>query len=108
MRVKVSKTDKRHTGHALFNYVVNIELDHTTLGGFDKRRAQQMLDLNEVRDWCHITWGPSCERMFYLKVLQHAPDHVLNTHWCWETEFNNFKIYLKTDKEANWFKLKWL
>jgi hypothetical protein len=31
-----------------------------------------------------------------------------NDKWCWHTNFDNFKIYLRTEKEANWFKLKWL
>jgi len=41
-------------------------------------------------------------------AIQKANDLNQIREWCWHTNFDNFKIYLRTEKEANWFKLKWL
>jgi len=50
--------------------------------------------------------GASCERDHWLFLNE--TDAQPNDRWCWQTDFGNFKIYLCTEKEANWFKLKWL
>lgn len=105
MKLTIKKTDKRHTGHHEWQYVVVVERTPTTMFG-TTTLIQKTQDLNTIREWCWITYGPSCELELWLPL----PDaHTgKNEHWCWHTNFNNFKIYLRTDKEANWFKLKWL
>jgi hypothetical protein len=106
MKIKISKTDKRYTGYRHFQYVVDLQYtnDQTTtvLGS---RRNHKIKKFHEIRDWCIQTWGMSCEREHWLSLVDTEPH---NAHWCWQTEFNDIKIYLKTDKEANWFKLKWV
>ena len=91
------------TGHDVWQYVAQ---PVQTLAGY-KGVAQRMSDLHEMRDWCWQTYGPSCELTHWMAMAANglAPH---NDHWCWHTDFDNFKIYLRTEKEANWFKLKWL
>lgn len=97
--IDIRKTDKRHTGSQYFAFVLEVK---SNPGKFD--RPSRLAELNEVRQWCWATWGPSCDREHWLSMRDRFP---VNEHWCWHTEFNELKIYLATDKEANWAKLKW-
>lgn len=105
MKVTIKRTDKRHTGNLFWQYVVIIDRRPTTVFG-KPSMIQRTQDLNEIRNWCWETYGSSCELERWLDI----PDESVgkNEHWCWHTNFDNWKIYLRTEKEANWFKLKWL
>lgn len=105
MKLTIKKTDKRHTGNEYWKYLVIVERSANTVYG-KAALIQKTLDLNTIREWCWTTYGPSCE----LELWMATPDGSIskNDKWCWHTNFNNFKIYLHTEKEANWFKLKWL
>jgi hypothetical protein len=104
MKFEIKKTDRRHTGSQEWQYIaiINQELYSGRAGRIDR-----MANLNKVRDWCWETYGPSCELEFWLAVNSEKKEPV-NEKWCWHTNYDNFKIYLRTDKEVNWFKLKWL
>jgi hypothetical protein len=105
MLLTIKKTDKRHTGRDLWHYVVVVEAKrYSGLAG----RGQRILDLNEIRNWCVQTWGSSCELELWMVANGTTDSTNLNQHWCWHTNYDNYKIYLRSDKEANWFKLKWL
>jgi hypothetical protein len=105
MKLTIKKTDKRHSGNHEWQYLVVVErMANVTFGNM--ATIQKTADLNAIREWCWTTYGPSCELELWLAVPENTPGK--NTHWCWHTNFNNFKIYLRTDKEANWFKMKWL
>lgn len=106
MKTKVTKTDKRYSGHEYFGYVVNIQLDRVPVIGATNRRVEKIKKLHEVREWCIQTWGMSSEREHWM-MLKTAGYTVPNEHWCWHTEFYDNKIYLATEKDANWFKLRW-
>jgi len=101
MKVKIRKTDKRHTGHGVFLFVAEVEWPG--LG----RRTERMQGFIELRQWCWETLGMSCEREHWFELYKQNCA-VPNERWCWHTDFGNFKIYLRSEKEANWFKLKWL
>lgn len=101
MKIQIRKTDRRHTGHQEFEYVADVEW--VGLG----RRPERLVAFLEVRQWCWDTMSPSCEREHWLELKQ-SNHSVPNERWCWHTDYGNFKIYLRTEKEANWFKLKWL
>ncbi len=100
MKIVIKKTDKRHTGHGVFDYVADVRVPG--LG----RRSEAVLDFIEVRKWCWETFGPSCEREHWLDLQKFK--QPVNERWCWHTDFGNFKIYIRTEKEANWFRLKWM
>jgi len=105
MRFTLKKTDKRHTGNQDWQYVVTVERNANVSFG-NATLIQKSQDLHQIREWCWTTYGPSCELERWLMIPEGS--HSKNQHWCWHTNFNNWKIYLRTDKEANWFKLKWL
>ena len=89
MTYKVNKLTKQYNGYSSFKYVVQpdrcVESDARDL-------------LNQLREWCWETWGPSCELEWAI-----PKDQV----WCWGTEFKHKRIYLKSDAELVLFQLKW-
>ncbi|NDG30596.1 hypothetical protein EB118_11065 [bacterium] len=91
MTWNIRRTDRRMNGHEDFDYVATVYRNGTLL--------------IEARNWCWQTWGPSCELTLYYQVKE---SKYVTDEWCWHTEFDNLRIYLKSSKEANWFKLKWL
>lgn len=105
MKLTIKRTDKRHTGNAEWQYLVVIERAANVPFG-NTVIVQKATDLNLIREWCWSTYGPSCELELWLNISDTTPGK--NIHWCWHTNYSNFKIYLRTDKEANWFKMKWL
>lgn len=100
--IQIRKTDKRHTGSAMFAYLIEVK---SNPGKFD--RAARIAEFNTIRNWCWETYGASSDREHWL-TMNADNRFPVNAHWCWHTEFNELKIYLATDKEANWAKLKWL
>lgn len=100
--IEIRKTDKRHAGHDHFAYVLEVK---SNPGKFD--RQARHYEFEAVRQWAWTTWGASCEREHWLNMNNNNRFPV-NTHWCWHTEFNEMKIYLVSEKEANWAKLKWI
>lgn len=110
--IEIKKTDSRHSGHHIFLYCVNVKRNPRSWASMSAAKTFQdrkalLEEFNNVRNWCTKTWGPSCERTNYIMLYEHDSTE-LNTHWCWHTEFENLKLYLSSDKEVNWFKLKWL
>lgn len=103
---QVRRTDRRMNGVEYFDYIASPKMTKYDLQGLSHKQRYYQTMLVEVRDWCWQTWGSSCELSFYMSLR--GFDSALNDRWCWHTEYDSHKIYLKSDKEANWFKLKWL
>ncbi len=88
-KYKVVKLDKRHTGNQYFQYYIQPT---------DKSFNQRLLDYHQYRQWCWTAFGPSMEREFMVSD---------EFKWCWYTHHSLLRIYFKSDKELNWFKLTW-
>jgi hypothetical protein len=87
--VKHYKLDKRFKGFGDFKYTVD----------FNWRQASEFC---ELRNWCWDQWGPSSEIVNWEK----SKDFVSKS-WCWDpSEYKN-RVYLASDKEYQWFLLKW-
>ena len=79
--------DGRFTGNELFQYRID----------FNNIQREQF---KQIRNWCWETFGSSCE-LHYLSVDE-------NKVWAWTTDSYRVRLYLKSDKEVNWYKLRWL
>ena len=113
-KIKIKRTDSRYTGHQCFKYVVTIVVTRDYVHWPFKPDCKIMVAVSEfllLRDWCVKTWGMSCERDYYLLYLDFndpgAPPAPINPHWAWHSENKQLKIYLTSDNELEWFKLKW-
>ena len=103
-RISIRKLDKRYTGSKDFQYFVkpgNPLLN--PLGGFYQLTKLRYEIFFDLRVWCWQTWGPSCE----YSLWSHVSDEQKNKHWAWDTENTKMRIYLASDKEAAWVRLKW-
>ena len=100
MKIKVKKTDKRHSGHDRYKYYVDIsyltwDTRHLVLEKFF-----------ELRVWCWETWGPSREVYEWPSTTEHNPKD-LNPSWGWINDQHRARIYLGSKDEAALFTLKW-
>jgi hypothetical protein len=87
VELRPQKLDGRYTGNHLFQYRID----------FDYRSREQF---KQIRNWCWETFGPSCELNFLTKDEEKV--------WAWTTDSYRVRLYLKSDKEVNWYKLRWL
>jgi hypothetical protein len=85
--MKIKKLDKRHTGHGTFKFMVE----------FTRNEHKHFFD---IRNWCWETWGPACE----VDLMNKWPSALT---WAWQNSEWNVRVYLASDKEANWYKLRW-
>jgi hypothetical protein len=88
MDYKITKLDRRHNGKMWYKYSVS------PTNKVERIRRAELL--NEARNWCWETYGPSSEMGFLTKDLV----------WAWDTEHGNRRIYLKSDAELTLFTLK--
>jgi len=59
----------------------------------------QMLDFHEVRKWMSTTYG------YTEDLKKHQPD--TNPHWAFTINWRLLKIYLRSDEELSWFKIRY-
>jgi hypothetical protein len=93
---RVSPLDRRHKGHKYFShYVMPIWTMH----------LEDKLRYFEWRNWCWDTWGPGLERDMAVEWNSKAwGDEV---KWAWHTDDGAKRLYFATEKELNWFNLRW-
>jgi hypothetical protein len=85
-RVRLKKLDRRYTGGAEFDYCLDFF-------GPDKGKY-----FCQVRNWFWETFGPSSEMLYY-----DDSDQV----WAWITDTYRTRIYIRSNKELEWYKLRW-
>jgi len=99
MKIKIKRTDKRHTAHDRFKYYVEVKYDG----------RPQRIDVHEkffeLRLWCWETWGPSREVDQYSLDYKDTPDK--NNHWSWINDQYRARLYLAEPEDAAFFTLKW-
>lgn len=100
--MKLTKLDGRHAGVLHWKYYVEIAFSY---GDVQARKVK----FNEIREWCWITWGSSKELTDYDHYDLFDGLHCSNAYWCWmNDEHGRRRIYLRTDREAEIFTLRWL
>ena len=95
----ITKTNHRHKAHNLFAYYVKPKY---TFFPHAANNTSTNFRFNEWRMWAWETWGPSAERD--SPFVRGWKD---NPVWAWHTEDNQLRLYLRSEKELNWFKLRW-
>lgn len=97
-KVKITKTNRRHKAHDVFDYYVTPQYSFLPYASSSTRSFK----FNEWRIWAWETWGPSAERdSTFLRDQKELP------LWAWHTEEESLRLYLRSEKELNWFKLRW-
>lgn len=88
---KLQKLDRRHNGSGRFAYRVEFH---------------QLMQFNQVRDWCWETWGSSCELFVAYDDSWESPKQL---NWCWRCDEHprGMYLYFRTSDEASVYSLKW-
>jgi hypothetical protein len=86
--MKKSKLDRRHLGYGDFKYAINF-------------RTIELNKFCSIRNWCWSQWGPSAEVEYLIKLNGENPG------WSWVSDQWRMRIYFATDKEYQWYLLKW-
>jgi hypothetical protein len=109
MQYKIHKLDGRYTHREYFAYTIV----------FSPQMAPNnkgVLWFNNVLQWFTRTYGHSCEIRMMISMLRYhhsfggllddtaLPEHV-NFKWSWTNGYDDLRIYVKSDKELNFFKL---
>ena len=92
----ITKLDRRHTGYSQFTHYIN---PVWTSSLADK------IEFFEWRKWCWETFGPGMERdnasLFGSRQFEAC-------RWAWHTEKSARRLYFASEKELNWFNMKWI
>lgn len=102
--IEIKKLDGRYTGSRDFQYLAKpTTFMRGPLTGLYQTNKVRYETFQDLRIWCWNTWGPSCEYRFWSSL----PDDKKNKHWAWDTENHKMRIYIASDKEAAWMRIKW-
>ena len=111
MNYKVTKLDRRHNGYNIMKYIVEVDWN---LGESKDDRIQFFKD---TRAWLWENYGPGTELKFVTLTFDKSPNVLICPddpsirsveRWAWDTEFGHQRLYLKSDAEMTFFKLKFM
>jgi hypothetical protein len=118
MKYEIAKLDGRFTYRDLFEYYIKFSNSMT--------RGHGPLHFNAVLEWFRDTYGWSAEIRQYNNmmswttasrnvmnqfpkatgILSELPD-CCNSHWSWTNGYDDLRIYVASDRELNFFLLRW-
>lgn len=105
MKYYIEQLDRRHNGHALWQY---------------RLRMQRTVDLEKshhrnfhiLRSWMQEQYGNSCERDLYGNIALACKGYEpFDPPWCWHIDRdypNNLYIYIKNREVLSNITLKWV
>ena len=108
MQYIIKKLDGRYSHRKFFKYCV--EFSKSQWGPLQFHTAVKWMNdtygyTAEIRDWQHILNLHERHRVYNL-TTNNTPD-VVNYNWSWTNGYDDLRIYIKSDKELGFFKLKW-
>ena len=112
MNYEITKLDKRHSWHDQFQYMIEFKRarDRTYFGsGFLNNTG--VLEFDRSRRWFNETYGWSQDvetRASIGKLNAKANEDYskdFNVHWSYSIKYNEYRLYVNTDRELNWFVL---
>ena len=118
MKYEIAKLDGRFTYRDLFEYYIKFSNSMT--------RGHGPLHFNWVLEWFRDTYGWSAEIRQYNNMMAWttASRNVMNqfpkatgilselpaccnSHWSWTNGYDDLRIYVASDRELNFFQLRW-
>jgi hypothetical protein len=102
MKYQITKLDRRHSHSGYFRYM--LEFSKSSWPGTG------VLDFDRARRWMNQTWGWSqeVETRATMQIRSNLPGYnpeEINPHWGYTVRYNDYRIYLHSDKELAWFQL---
>lgn len=112
MKYEIQRLDGRFSYRNLFQYCIKF--------GGRMSLSRGPLHFTQVQRWFFETYGWSAEIRQYAeirtwittnnRVLKGQPAEIpveCNPHWSWTNGYDDLRIYVATDKELNFFQLRW-
>lgn len=112
MKYEIQRLDGRFTYRDMFEYCIKF--------GGRMSHGQGPLAFTQVQKWFFETYGWSAEIRQYNEIikwvttsnrwLKSSPLELpteCNRHWSWTNGYDDLRIYVKSDKELNFFQLRW-
>jgi len=104
MNYKIVKLDRRHSWHHDFAYMIEFPKRSFSLG------SSGVLAFDRSRRWFNETFGWSQdvdtrERMRVADKNIVGTDEY-NSKWSWSIKYDEYRLYVSTEAELNWFVLK--
>lgn len=120
MKYEIIRLDGRFTYRDLFGYAIKFSnrmaVDHGPLQFYDALQwfmetygwSAEIRDYSKMQKWTRqaTTWMGSTRLQSTQGVLEQLPDHC-NPHWSWTNGYDDLRIYVATEKELNFFQLRW-
>ena len=105
MQYQITRLDRRHSYHHTFGYM--LEFSKSTWVGTG------VIDFDRGRRWMNRTWGWSQDVNTRGKLIDRLsnPNNItvlhdeINRHWAYSVEYRDYRIYLASKAELNWFVL---
>lgn len=106
MHYTTTKLDRRHSWHPYFAWMLRFNKSAIWAGS-------GVLEFDRARRWFNQTygWSQDVETQSALKKLQAMrPESLqsddINPVWAYSVVYNDYRIYLASDRELEWFTLK--
>lgn len=105
MNYKIVNLDRRHSWHHDFAYMIEFNKRTFTLG------SSGVLAFDRSRRWFNETFGWSQDVETRERIRQALIGHQgcsdeYNAKWSWSIKYDEYRIYVATQSELNWFVLK--
>jgi hypothetical protein len=108
MNYEITKLDRRHSWHDQFAYMIEFRKTHQSIY---TRSNQGVLEFDRSRRWFNETFGWSQDVETRSQIgrtrAQSTEDYTkdFNLHWAYSIKYNEYRIYVQSDQELNWFVL---
>jgi hypothetical protein len=101
MNYEMTQLDRRHAWNDQFAYMIEFKKTHESMY---IRSNQGVLEFDRSRRWFNETygWSQDVETRSQIGRTQ-ATD--FNLHWAYSIKYNEYRIYVRSDQELNWFVL---
>jgi hypothetical protein len=96
---KVTKMDRRHTGHEVFSHYINYNV-YVRGGQVAGGGVSNEVNFIKARIWFWEKFGPSAELGMSHRIIAHREP----VQWAWQSEHHQLRIYV-TEKALDFFLL---
>jgi hypothetical protein len=100
MNYEITKLDRRHAWYAQFNYMIEFKKARA----WNTNTSTGVLEFDRSRRWFNETYGWSQDVETRSKIGQ-SNSKDFNLHWSYSIKYDEYRIYVQSDKELNWFVL---
>jgi len=101
MNYEITQLDRRHAWNDQFEYMIEFKKTHESMY---VRSNQGVLEFDRSRRWFNETYGWSQDVETRSQIGRTQAD--FNLHWAYSIKYNEYRIYVQSDQELNWFVLR--